>query len=201
MYKMAEYLNKKKYKFLRDIVDDNIYINKCKTNKKKDIHSLSYLIDIKLSQSDCIKMGFALENIFKDLILSETYLKNIKPRNVKGSKEKDHLFFDKDNDTIYYAELKSNLNLDTEKSKSTCQKLIFINEELKDRYNSKIKSYLVCLRYLSKNDISETILNKYKPIKKNVIGINEYLERLNIDFQFDYENYKEFLNYVAIKLC
>lgn len=97
---MTEYLTKKKYKFLRDIIDSNKYINKCRTNKKKDINSLSYLIDVKLSQSDCIKMGFALENIFKDFILSETYLKNIKPRNVKGSKEKDHLFFDEDNDVI-----------------------------------------------------------------------------------------------------
>ena len=44
-------------------------------------------------------------------------LKNIKSNTKKGDKETDHLFIDDLNKNIYYAELKSNLNLDTEKRK------------------------------------------------------------------------------------
>lgn len=42
---------------------DNKYVQKCVSNKKKDIHSLSYLITYILSQSNCIKIGISLENV------------------------------------------------------------------------------------------------------------------------------------------
>lgn len=41
---------------------------------------------------------------------------------------------DNTNKLIYYAELKSNLSLDTEKSKPTIDKCIFVKEELEQKY-------------------------------------------------------------------
>ena len=110
---------------------ENAYIKNCKSNVKKDFNSLSYLVDKSLSQSDCIKLGIAVEKVFSDMILKYTHLVNIKPKNIKDKKEKDHLFMDVENKTIYYSELKANINLDTEKSKSTYKKCFSIVEELK----------------------------------------------------------------------
>lgn len=102
------------------IIENNIYVKECKSNKKKDINSLSYLLDTIISQSDCIKLGIGCERILCDFILSNAqHLSNIKPINKKGSKERNHLFIDTKNKIIFYAELKGNINLDTEKSIET----------------------------------------------------------------------------------
>ena len=128
------------------LIENNSYIKNCKSNKKKDINSLSYLIKRELSQSDCIKLGTGLEKILYDIVLQYTKLKDIKPKNKKGKKEKDHLFCDEDNNIIIYSELKSNINLDTEKSKSTYQKCLNIVNELEEKYSDyTIKWGLVCM--------------------------------------------------------
>lgn len=192
-----------KMDILYNIINDNEYITNCVSNSKKDENSLSYLIDIKLSQSDCIKLGTGLEKILLDIILyNNKKLKNIKGKNIKGKKEKDHLFIDENNKIIYYAELKSNLNLDTEKCKSTSSKCISIYEELKIDYpDYKIKMYLVSNRHLYKNDIPKIILQKFSIINDNIVGINEYFNELNIPSVFDDINkYKEFLHYLVKKM-
>lgn len=102
---------------LNYLINECLYIQKSFSNKKKDFCSLSYLSEKKLSQSDCIKLGNAIEKILSDLIIKKTNLVNIKEKNKKNYKEKDHLFKDEKNKIIYYAELKGNLNLDSEKSK------------------------------------------------------------------------------------
>ena len=56
---------------LKIIIKNNYYVKNCISNKKKDKTSLSYLIDIELSQSDSIKLGIGLENIIKDIIKSK----------------------------------------------------------------------------------------------------------------------------------
>ena len=187
-------------------IEENEYVSNCVSNEKKDFNSLSYLIDKdkKLSQSDCIKMGHGIENVFTDIILSKSgkKLTNIKRKNTKGKKETDHLFLDEENKTIYYAELKSNLNLDTEKCKSTSEKCILIEKELNEIYDGyNVNMYLLGLRYYEKSLIPKTISKKYENIHTNVIGVNEYFDLLNIDYQFkDEEEYKQFLNFMAFKL-
>jgi len=186
------------YEELKNIIKNNDYIKSCVSNKKKDYNSLSYLIQKNLSQSECIKLGIGLENVLRDIILKKnTNLKSIKPKNKKGKKEKDHLFINETTKTIYYAELKSNLNLDTEKSISTSNKCLQILEELKIEYQDyKIKMYLIGLRYYKKNCIPKLIEKKYLSICDNLLGVNEYLEELDIDLNFtkEEENYKLFLN-------
>jgi len=183
---------------LLTLIHDNQYIQSCSSNKNKDVNSLSSLITRSLSQSDCIKLGNGVEKFLIDLIMKYTPYKNIKEKNKKGEKEKDHLFCDEVNKVIYYAELKSNLNLDTEKSKSTYSKCLGIVEELKNEYpDYKINWCLLGLRQLTSHDMPDIIKKKYSIINDNLFGINQYLTMLNIDLTFNIETYTSLLNSIA----
>lgn len=184
---------------LYELINKNEYIKNCKSNKKKDFNSLSYLIDKNLSQSDCIKLGIGMEKFLVDLILVYSHdLKNIKEKNIKGFKEKDHLFIDEKNKIIYYSELKSNINLDTEKSKTTSNKCLEIVKQLEETYkNYQIKWCLLGLRYLDYNEIPKVIRGKYTNIKENLYGINQYLNILSISISFTKEEYKKLLNKIS----
>jgi len=202
------FMLKRQYKYLKQmddldvVLEQNSYINSCNSNKCKDVNSLSYLIEQELSQSDCIKLGNALESVLRDLILFKNKsLTNIKSKNKKGIKEKDHLFIDDEKKIIYYAEIKSNLNLDTEKSKMTCEKCIQIKNELTEEFkNYDIQMFLIGTRYLKKDYIPVTIRNKYKIIDDNLLGLCEYLNKLSCDVTFTLESYKIFLNKIVTKM-
>ncbi len=195
-------MNSDKNKFF-SIIDNNSYVKNCVSNKNKDINSISYLIKRQLSQSDCIKFGTGFEKILMDVILLENKnLENIKPKNTKGKRDVDHLFLDKINKVIYYAEIKSNLNLDTEKSKATINKCKEIQQELMKEFpEHKINMYLVGIRYYTRDIINKSILNKYTSILDNLKGVNEYLEELGATIKFlDENDYTEVLNYQANKM-
>lgn len=195
---MNNYLSSEQETELIELMNNCLYIKDCVSNKRKDTNSLSYLIDNPLSQSDCIKLGHGLEKLLVDIIVKKTHLQNIKTITQKGEKEKDHLFIDNENNIIYYAELKSNLYLDTEKSKSTYTKCLEIVKKLKSDYPGyEIKWCLLGLRYLNYKEIPTVIKKKYDIIKNNLFGINQYFEMLNINLKFDNKEYKKFLNTLA----
>lgn len=182
------------------ILDECCYLNK-KTLKKRDESSLSYLIDKSMTQSQCIKLGILVEKILRQIILKLTNFKDIKPKNIKGKKEMDHLFVDEENKIIYYAELKANINLDTEKSKSTYKKILEIYKELKNEFsNYEIRWCLLAFRYLNNNEIPKVLKSKYNEIKDNLYGINDYINLLKINNLFTKEEYILFLNIIANKL-
>lgn len=186
---------------LTDMFSKCEYITKCKSTKKKDETSLSFLVKRKLSQSECIKLGTGLEAYFRDFITSFDHITNIKKKNQKGSKERDHLFENKEEKIIYYAELKGNLNLDTEKSKSTSGKCLKIVDELKAEYpEHTIRWCLLGLRYIDIDEMSGIIKNKYGNIIDNLYGVNEYFKMLDIDNNFTKEIYVEFINRLADKM-
>ena len=183
---------------LTTLISNNNYIKQCCSNKTKDPSSLSSLIQRTLSQSDCIKLGTGIEKLLADLVIQHTSLENIKPKNSKGKKEKDHLFLDPTTKIIYYAELKSNINLDTEKSKSTYQKCLDIVQELQEEYpDHTINWCLLALRYKNYEEISNVIQKKYAEISDHLFGINQYLHMLNIQLEFTDETYHRFLNQIA----
>jgi hypothetical protein len=195
--------NKLTLENIKKIICDNDYVKKCVSNSKKDIHSLSYLFDdMGLSQSDNIKVGNGLEKVLCQIICKIPNLKNIKSKTAKGEKEKDHLFLDEHKKIIYYAELKSNLNLDTEKSKNTGKKCLKIEEELKKIYPDYIIIMsLVGLRYCNKKDIPTVIKNKYKDLKSHLLGLNDYLTLLGLNFIFNNnDEYKETLQFLIKKM-
>jgi len=186
--------------YLKKIINVNEYVKNCVSNKKKDDNSLSSLIERSLSQSDCIKLGTGIEKILKDIILDQNKkIIDIKPKNDKGKKERDHLFVDEQDKIVYYAELKSNLFLDTEKCKSTASKCIEIQKELEILHPGyTIKMHLVGLRYYEKDEIPKIVASKYYLIKDNLVGIKEYLTELTHNFSFENAiEYKAFLNELA----
>jgi hypothetical protein len=185
---------------LANLIKNNYYVRNCESNKAKDKHSLSYLIDRNMSQSDCIKLGTGAESVIREIVsLKNTDLVNIKPPNSLGEKEKDHLFIDYTSKILYYAELKGNLNLDTEKCKSTSDKCSKIEAELKEKYpDYTVKMYLLGVRYFDRSIIPEIIKKKYSCIAGNLIGVNDYFKELNVPIEFtDEDDYKNFLNYLA----
>lgn len=190
-------------KELYDVINECEYVKNCKSNKKKDKESFSYLVtEIEISQSDCIKLGNGFEKIMRDLIIRKNKnIRDIKKKNEKGIKEKDHLFCNDKEKIIYYAEFKTNLNLDTEKSKSTYSKCQEIVKELADEYKDyEIKWCLLGCRYINKNEITKTIQAKYNIIKEHVFGVNDYLEMVKIDIVFDEISYKDFINKIAVQM-
>ena len=180
---------------LKDMVMKNDYIKNSKSNKKKDPSSLSYLIKRYMSPNDCIKLGKGVENLVTDIVLQYCSVKKIKQKNLK---DHAHLFIDKKAKIVYYAELKANINLDTENSKATYTKCLEIVKELQKEFpDYTVKWCLLAYRYIHSDCIALTIKKKYMPISENLYGINEYLEMLGIDFEFTEETYVSYLNTIA----
>jgi len=182
-----------------ECINNNKYLN---TKQKIQSHnnesrSLSSLIKEPLNQSCKIRMGIGLESVLLDYIVkNNNNLESIKTKNIKGSKEKDHLFRDDVNKIIYYAEIKSNLMLDSEKTPSTRKKVSEIIDELSAEHEGyKIVGNLVVLRYTSVDKIPHDIINKYTNTK--VVGINDYLSLLGVPV---IENYVDGLNICAEKI-
>lgn len=185
------------------VLDECEYVNNCKSNKKKDCCSLSSLVDIPLSQSDCIKIGTGVEKFLSDFIIkSIPDLKDIKIKNTKGEKEKDHLFRDEQKKMIYYAEVKGNLKLDTEKGTATVTKCKALHQELSEAYPGyEVQMFLVSARYLYSKDISKTIKKKYAKIDGNLVGINEYLYALGYKAEpITEQEYRTFMTRMATKM-
>ena len=201
---MSDLLNNLNYlNNLNNIIDNNEYIKNCISNQKKDFYSLSYLINSKLSQSDCIKLGIGLEKCLIDIIQNyNNKLINIKEKNEKNIKEKDHLFKDEINKIIFYTEIKANLKLDTEKTKSTINKCLEIKNILEKTYpDYEIKMSLLYLRFYTKKNIPVYIMKKFDSIKNYIVGINDYFQILGINIQFNNENeFKYFINYIVKKM-
>jgi hypothetical protein len=176
------------------LLDKNSYINE-KSNIKESIHSFSYLSSRKdLGQSQKITLGICMEKLLNDIINCCKDWENIKPKNEKGKKEKDSLWLNKDLKKIVYAEYKSNLELDTEKSKETDIKCKCISDELKNEYpNYNLICVIVGLRYLScKEKILEPLLKRYKETK--IYGINDYLREFKIKEFNNYDEYKKIID-------
>jgi hypothetical protein len=173
------------------------YVQSCVSKTTRDNASISSLIDRHLSQSDCIKIGIAIEDVLRLFI--KTYIarvKDIKEKNTKDKKEKDHLFIDEENKVVYYAEIKANLNLDTEKYHATINKCKYIHEELTTKYpDHTINMYLVGARYLHASEMSSAIHKKYSDIQSSLIGVNDYLMNLGYTGEIlSFSLYRELLN-------
>lgn len=185
------------------IIKNNKYLKKYTSKKIQDTHSLCYLIKNKsLTQSDCIKVGFAMEKVLRDLILDfNKDLVCIKRKNIKDIKEKDHLFLNENKKEVIYSELKANLNLDTEKSKYTAKKCLNIVEELTKEYPGyTIKWCLLGLRYYTRHEISKNILKKHSKVKDNLLGVNEYFHLLNIPLVYSKQEYINFINEIVFTM-
>lgn len=152
----------------------------------------------RLTQSRTIKLGTVMERIIRGKILRDSsmhledlkqkhYLRTaLKPRG-KGRREFDHLFADTSSGNIFFGELKCNLQLDSEKMSAVGTKMVSNTLELHDCYpHMKVQSYLVSLRFLSKDEIPSTrhkILTEKCQERDDIaiIGLNDYLKVFGVE--------------------
>lgn len=116
----------------------------------------------------------------------------------------DHLFEDPENKIIYYAEIKSNLNLDTEKCKATVKKCRDIEAILREKHpQHTIEMCLVGCRYLNiASELGGTdprVYAKYEEIHNNLYGVNDYFAKLGVNNMcfLNMEQYRAVLNIVV----
>jgi hypothetical protein len=161
--------------------------------ERENKNSLSSLSKVKLTQSQSIKLGNRMEILLNNYIDSTEKYVNGFEKNKKGVKQKDLFLIDHPNKTLYYAEFKANIELDTEKAPETIKKIgeIIQNDLIKrnkEAYKDwTIKTYLVSLRFLSKSQISSTLKDKY------------YKTMTDLETEWIKNKYKWSINLVGIK--
>ena len=173
----------------------NDYFSTRKPRKPvNDFESIKSLIEFPMDQSQSIRLGTAVENILRKTISSKSKWVDIKPENQPGEKERDHLF--QLGGVTIYAELKSNLNLDSEKKKATLEKAKSIAEE------EHTQGIIVALRHYSHETLSQSsCTNFYEKSDLKVLPVAEYLNLFSMENPFgSYDGYKKWLNYVALKI-
>lgn len=169
--------------------------------------SMNSLIRMTLSQSQCIKIGNALEKILNSWVEDETgsgwKLMDLDMKIVKNEKQKDVLMMHAGRREIVYGEIKANLELDTEKAPKTVNKICKVHNALEEKYPEwTVQSYLVSGRYLSAADIPADIGKRFKGLEERglggVIGVNDFLEIAGVAGRFSgYDEYSAFWTQVA----
>ena len=115
-------------------------------------------------------------------------------------KDMDIVFKDESNQIVYYIEMKSNTNLDTEKFKATCNKISNIHQSLNENYKEyKIESYLLHWSVYEENDLDNEYKNKHLKYQENgvkVIHPKDLFHIINVDITYkDYiDMFKEMKN-------
>ena len=151
--------------------------------KRKETGSLSELVFPSSPNSFLIKIGGILENCFNEYAESRT------ERNLKNYiKQHIYNFFGKNRDLdiifefngkIYYFEVKSNLNLDTEKSKATADKVNEIGHFLEEFFPEKEIVYGVLSgRYGRRNEINHNIKDKLG--EASIYGYKDFFELFGV---------------------
>ena len=189
----------------------NVYLNTIKRCPKKgrDPTSLSFLVKRDISQSAAIRLGIVLEEAFNIMIseyLKTKYTRSNLQKNVKGERQKDVLMINETTKEVLYAELKNNINLDTQKSLATVVSTINVVKE----YEAKgytVTGYVLSLRYLQNADIPKTLAKKYQKfddhVNVNLIGIQDFMKTvLNepIAELKDYDAYSTFLTSIMDRI-
>ncbi len=110
--------------------------------KPKSSHSFSELLGRQFSQSVYIKIGCVIERGLSRLL-------EAKGLKITAAKEdcpaQLDILFELDK-TVYYFELKLNVNLDTEKCKATNEKIDKVKEYLERKYKD-VQAGILCMRY------------------------------------------------------
>ena len=123
-----------------------------------------------------IKIGRNFEKWFKYIVedCGMIMLPDGVIKNVIGNKSKDIdlLFMDNINKIVYYRELKSNLELDTEKLPATYNKINKITEYLESEYSGyTINSSLMTWSVYEKNDLPKKYNSKINQCNINGVSV------------------------------
>jgi competence protein ComGF len=127
-------------------------------------------------QSICIKMGNVLENAFN--IFVKENAENLKESEASIRGHQLDLYF-KYEDTIYYFEVKSNINLDSEKGPATIDKVNDIKSYLKDKYGENVVAKVLVSRHATAKNL--TNVNRAIFNKDSVIGYAEFFKIFGVE--------------------
>lgn len=152
-------------------------------DEKIESWNIKKLLGINLTQSQSIKFGFVFQDLVKKLIIStggviidkrfiDIYNTGNSGKKNKGLKDVDILF--SMNNIIYYFEMKTNLNLDSEKSKSTDIKVADITNWVVDNYPDNIVKAGVLSCWFKKEPNLDVKV-------KNVFYMKDLFDGLNIN--------------------
>lgn len=171
------------------ITEKNIGILKNKENKIYNIKKL--LGNNNLTQSQSIRFG----NVFQDFIINiaKKYgaVIHYNEKIIKiGKKNKDVDVCFTFKGVTYYFECKTNLNLDSEKSKSTDEKVEYIHNFIKSEHNNLISGVLTC--WYSPNS------NIYNKLLTKVYYMSEFFDIFNVDI--DENDYNKIMLELGTKL-
>jgi len=101
---------------------------------------------------------------------------------MKKRKDIDILFKDNKTNTIYYRELKANIELDTEKLPATSEKVTLLSKHLKQTYpNHDLDFGVLCLSVYEKDNIKQKkLINKVKQFKDSGVNVTFAKDIFNI---------------------
>jgi hypothetical protein len=127
-----------------------------------------------------IQFGNKIE-IFWNKVISDSNAKNLIEENNliiinKNKKQQDHFFCVEDK--YFYLESKCNLNLDSEKSKASNQKIKDITNKHKVKIDNLISGYFVPVKSI----ISTSERKKYSKKGIDVFGVNWLYQKIEIPF-------------------
>jgi len=180
--------------YYEEIIKTNTYINQ-RSESKSDVHSFTTLASDRLTQSQNIQLGISMESFLSDAVKSNTKgWVSIRTKTKKGEKETDHLYANHAAKQLIYCEQKDNINLDTEKSRTTKTKVQEITAKLqKDYPDYDVKGHILAARYLdASEDIATSIIaRKYSDV--SVIGVNGFLAMFGLPLIENYDIYKKII--------
>lgn len=166
---------------MREFLINNENVISMSVKENMDFNVKKLLNNNKLDQSQCIRFGKIFENFIKNLIKSKGYelineelvdVYETGSKTKKGKKDLDICFI-KDN-IIFYFESKLNLNLDSEKSKATDDKIYSITKYLIQENNqNSIFSGLITCWYEKEEGMLITT-------KTNLLFMKDFFEILDI---------------------
>lgn len=180
-------------------VTSNYFKDRQPKKALENFESINNLVNITITQSQSIRLGTSIEDLLRIYIRSASSWDDIKPANKKGVKERDHLFsrtLENGETEKMYSELKSNLQLDSEKRAKTASKVKEIAEE------EGCPGYITALRHFSSDTlIKSTKTNFYKERDVDVLSVQEYFDVLNIACPFENEEvYKDWVRFIVDRL-
>jgi hypothetical protein len=171
---------------MRDFLINDVNVKLMSVNKNTNYNVKRLLNNDKLTQDQCIKFGKIFEDFIKKLIRHKGYklineeLIDICAKGSETNKGKKNLdiCFSK-HDCIYYFESKLNLNLDSEKSKATDNKITQITDFLITE-NKGIRVYSGLITGWWEREKGMKITPK-----TNLLFMKDFLELLDIQYTKD----------------
>lgn len=124
--------------YIKENITNDIVINGIHKSRPKLQYGIKeFLGNTNISQSQSIRFGNYLEKYLQEAIINSPNITDLNINNVVVGGKKiqmDIRFLYKDK--VYYYELKTNLNLDTEKSSKTIEKINLVKEKLSELYTN-----------------------------------------------------------------